>query len=140
MVQEACLRAYRFLPGLRGDNSRAWLLTIVRNTCYTWLHQQHTDETFDESIHDVECEALDPEAIYMQKINQEKLRDAIAALPLELREVTVLRELEELPYKEISAIAHIHLGTVMSRISHARRRLQRYLMQHASEEGEEDGL
>ena len=140
MVQEACLRAYRFLPGLRGENSRAWLLTIVRNTCYTWLHQQHTDEIFDEAIHDVESEALDPEAIYMHTIDQEKLKEAIEALPLELREVTVLREIEEMPYKEISAVAHIPLGTVMSRLSHARKRLQRYLVQYASEEEHEGEL
>lgn len=134
MVQEACLRAYRFLPSFRGGNSRAWLLTIVRNTCYTWLHQQHTSEVFNEGIHDVESDALDPEVIYMHVIEQEKLKEAIEALPLELREVTVLRELEELPYKEISTIAHIPMGTVMSRLSHARRRLQRYLTRQANEE------
>lgn len=135
MVQEACLRAYRFLPGFRGGNSRAWLLTIVRNTCYTWLHQQHTNEIFTEEMYDVEDEDLDPEKLYMRSIDQEKLKEAIRALPLELREVTILRELEELSYKEISAIAHIPIGTVMSRLSHARKRLQRELARHSSEEG-----
>lgn len=134
MVQEACLRAYRFLPSFRGGNSRAWLLTIVRNTYYTWLHQQHTNEVFDEQVHDVESEALDPELIYLHEIDQEKLKEAIEALPVELREVIVLRELEELSYKEISAMAHIPMGTVMSRLSHARKRLQRDLARRAKEE------
>lgn len=134
MVQEACLRAYRFLPSFRGGNSRAWLLTIVRNTCYTWLHQQHTNEVFDEQMHDVESEALDPELIYLHEIDQEKLKEAIETLPVELREVIVLRELEELSYKEISAMAHIPMGTVMSRLSHARKRLQRDLARRAKEE------
>lgn len=134
MVQEACLRAYRFLPGFHGGNSRAWLLTIVRNTCYTWLRQQHTHETFYEDIHDIESETLDPEIIYMHTVDQEQLKEAIVALPFELREVTVLRELEELSYKEISAIAHIPMGTVMSRLSHARKRLQRDLTRRTNEE------
>lgn len=134
MVQEACLRAYRFLPGFRGGNSRAWLLTIVRNTCYTWLHQHHTDEVFQEELHEVESAELDPETIYMHSIDQQRLQAAIASLPVELREVTILRELEELSYKEISAIAHIPMGTVMSRLSHARKRLQRELLQRSKEE------
>lgn len=136
MVQEACLRAYRFLPGFHGGNSRAWLLTIVRNTCYTWLHQQHPNEVFNEKLHDVESEALDPENIYLHSLNQERLKRAIEALPLELREVTVLRELEDLSYKEISSVAHIPMGTVMSRLSHARKRLQRDLAKRTSEEEE----
>jgi RNA polymerase sigma factor (sigma-70 family) len=140
MVQEACLRAYRFLPNFRGENSRAWLLTIVRNTCYTWIHQQHTNEVFNEEIHDRESEALDPEKIYIHTIDQEKLKEAIEALPLELREVTVLREFEELSYKEISGIAHIPMGTVMSRLSHARKRLQRSLANHMNEEENEGEL
>ena len=134
MVQEACLRAYRFLPHFRDGNSRAWLLTIVRNTCYTWLHQQHTNDAFYEEIHDVESEALDPENIYILRVDQKKVAEAIKALPLELREITILRELEELSYKEISAVAHIPMGTVMSRLAHARKRLQHYLANQTNEE------
>jgi RNA polymerase sigma factor (sigma-70 family) len=134
MVQEACLRAYRFLPDFRGENSRAWLLAIVRNTCYTWLHRQHPNEIFDEKMYEMESDALDPETIYIHFIDQEKVQAAIKALPLPLREVTVLRELEELSYKEISAIAHIPLGTVMSRLSHARKRLQHELAYKENEE------
>ena len=134
MVQEACLRAYRFLPDFRGGNSRAWLLTIVRNTCYTWLHQQHTNEALDEKMDNLGSDAFDPETIYMHIMDQEKVKASIEALPLPLREVTVLRELEELSYKEISSIAHIPMGTVMSRLAHARKRLQRDLAQRAKEE------
>lgn len=140
MVQEACLRAYRFLPSFRGGSSRAWLLTIVRNTCYTWLHQQHIAEFFNEELHDIESEALDPENIYMHLMDQEKVKEAIEALPLELREVIVLREIEELSYKEISIIVHIPMGTVMSRLSHARKRLQQYLTRQINEEENEGEL
>lgn len=140
IVQEACLRAYRFLPSFRGGSSRAWLLAIVRNTCYTWLHQQHTDEIFNEELHDRESAALDPEHIYMHLIEQEKVKEAIEALPLELREVTVLREMEELSYKEISAIVHIPMGTVMSRLSHARARLHQYLVKRTNEEENDSEL
>jgi RNA polymerase sigma factor (sigma-70 family) len=134
MVQEACLRAFRFLPSFRGGDSRVWFLTIVRNTCYTWLHQQHTDEVLQEEIHDVENETFNPEKIYMQHMEQEKLKEAIEALPLELREIIALRELEELSYKEISTIVHIPMGTVMSRLARARKRLQRYLAVRVREE------
>ena len=134
MVQEAYLRAFRFFPSFRGGDSRAWLLTIVRNTCYTWLHQQHTNEVFNEEIHDVECDALNPEEVHMHIVDQEQLREALAALPVEFREVIVLRELDELSYKEISAIIHIPVGTVMSRLARARKRLQNYLTAQKNEE------
>ena len=127
VVQESYLRALKFFAGFRGGNSRPWLLTIVRNTCYTWLHQQHTNEVLDEKMDNLGSDAFDPETIYMHIIDQEKVKAAIEALPLSLREVTVLRELEELSYKEISSIAHIPMGTVMSRLAHARKRLQRDL-------------
>lgn len=134
MVQEAYLRAFRFFPSFHGGDSRAWLLTIVRNTCYTWLHQQHRDDVFDEEIHDVESEALNPEELEMHIIDQQRLKEAIEALPLEFREVIVLRELEELSYKEISTIEHVPVGTVMSRLARARRRLQRSLTELRKEE------
>ena len=134
MVQEACLRAFRFLPSFRGGDSRTWLLTIVRNTCYTWLHQQHVNEVFQEDVHDVENENSDPERIYIQYLDQQQIKEAIQALPLELREVIALRELEDLSYKEISSIVHIPMGTVMSRLARARKRLQGYLADRMSEE------
>jgi RNA polymerase sigma factor (sigma-70 family) len=134
MVQEAYLRAFRFFPSFHGGDSRAWLLTIVRNTCYTWLHQRHTDDVFDEERHDVESESLNPEQLEMHVIDQQRLKEAIESLPVEFREVIVLRELEELSYKEISSITHVPVGTVMSRLARARKRLQRSLAERTKEE------
>jgi RNA polymerase sigma factor (sigma-70 family) len=134
MVQDAYLRAFRFFPSFHGGDSRAWLLTIVRNTCYTWLHHQHAAEVFDEEIHDVESESSNPEALEMHLLDQQKLKEAIEVLPPEFREVIVLRELEELSYKEISTIAHVPVGTVMSRLARARKRLQNYLAARSKEE------
>lgn len=138
MVQEACLRAYRFFPGFRGSNSRVWLLTIVRNTCYTWLQQRRRDELttpFDDEIHDIECDTLNPETLHLQRIDQNKIKEAFEALSVEYREVMVLRELEDLSYKDISVIAHVPLGTVMSRLARARKQLQRYLAAQMNDEG-----
>lgn len=138
MVQEACLRAFRFLQGFRGGDSRVWLLTIVRNTCYTWLQRRHLDEQtipFNEELHDRESDMLNPEVLYLRRIDQQRLRAALEALPVEFREVVVLRELEEMSYRDISTIVHIPLGTVMSRLARARKQLQRYLAQQANEEG-----
>ncbi len=134
MVQEAYLRAFRFFPSFHGGDSRAWLLAIVRNTCYTWLHQRHTDDVFDEERHDVESESLNPEQLEMHVIDQQRLKEAIESLPVEFREVIVLRELEELSYKEISSITHVPVGTVMSRLARARKRLQRSLAECTKEE------
>jgi RNA polymerase sigma-70 factor (ECF subfamily) len=127
VVQEACLRAFKFFGGFYGGDSRAWLLTIVRNTCYSWLRHNRAHELttpFDESIHDVECAGLNPEALLLHQADQQLLRRALEALPVESREVIVLRELEGLSYKEIGTIADIPLGTVMSRLARARKRLQ----------------
>jgi len=137
MVQEACLRAFRFFQGFRGGDGRVWLLTIVRNTCYTWLQQRRAEELtvpFQEELHDVECAALNPEVLHLHRIDQQRLKDALEALPVEFREVMILRELEELSYKEISAIARVPLGTVMSRLARARKWLQRYLANEANKE------
>lgn len=137
MVQEACLRAFRSFQGFRGGDSRVWLLTIVRNTCYMWLRQHRVDALtipFQEELHDVECEALNPEALLLNHVNQQRLRDALEALPVEFREVMILRELEDLSYKEISAIAHVPLGTVMSRLARARKWLQHHLADQMNEE------
>ena len=138
MVQEACLRAFRFFQGFRGGDSRVWLLTIVRNTCYTWLQQRRLDEQttpFDEELHDIESEVFNPEVLHLRRIDQQRLREALEALPIEFREVMVLRELEEMSYRDISTIAHIPLGTVMSRLARARKQLQRYLAKQTNEEG-----
>ncbi len=85
VVQEACLRAYKFFGGFYSGDSRAWLLTIVRNTCYTWLRHNRAHELmtpFDETVHDVECEALNPETVLLHSADQQLLRQALEALPV----------------------------------------------------------
>jgi RNA polymerase sigma factor (sigma-70 family) len=126
MVQEAYLRALRFFGGFHGTDARAWLLTIVRNTCYTWLKRNRLAEMsgdFDEAVLTKESDELDPEASHVLKVQSQLINEAIEKLPIEFREVVILRELEELSYKEIAAITGIPIGTVMSRLSRARKRL-----------------
>jgi len=130
VVQEAYLRAFKFFDGYRGGESRTWLLTIVRNTCYSWLQRNRARELTD-SIGETEIEAADftnPELHLVQKADAQMVRAALAELPLEFREVTVMRELEELSYKEIAAIANLPIGTVMSRLARGRKRLHSLLV------------
>ncbi len=133
VVQEACLRAFRFFDSYRGGNSRAWLLTIVRHTCYTWLqtNRAHDLTAFDEMLDNADPGA-GPEELVLQSVDQQSLRRALEELPVEFREVLILRELEELSYKEIATIAGVPLGTVMSRLARARKRLQHSLSQPAA--------
>ena len=126
MVQEAYLRALRFFGGFHGTDARAWLLTIVRNTCYTWLKRKQAPEfscDFEEAVMTKESEEPDPESSHELKVQAQLINEAIEKLPVEFREVVILRELEELSYKEIAAITGIPIGTVMSRLSRARKRL-----------------
>ncbi len=127
LVQEAYLRALRFFEGFRGGDSRAWLLTIVRNTCYTWLGQQgkHEAAEFDEEIHSPA--SSDPETLLLEGVDHRAVRGALEELPAEFREVIVLRELEGLSYKEIADVAGLPVGTVMSRLARARQRLAQSL-------------
>jgi RNA polymerase sigma-70 factor (ECF subfamily) len=136
VVQEACLRAFRFLESLRGDNARAWLLAIVRNTYYTSLKRNQVESLsvpFDEeTIAAHEASELDGwQGAAEQLLHQEDARrlvnDALGRLPDEFREVIVLRELEDLSYKEIARIAGVPLGTVMSRLARARKLLLQHL-------------
>jgi RNA polymerase sigma factor (sigma-70 family) len=131
VVQEAYLRAFRFFGGFRGEDARAWLLSIVRNTFYTW-HQQnrgHAADTteFEEDMHSLETGTAEhdgsPEAMLIRSQSQKRVHKALQSLRLEYREVVVLRELEELSYKEIAAIVGIPMGTVMSRLGRARQQL-----------------
>jgi len=132
--QTACLRAVQFFDGFQGTNPRAWLLTIVRNTFYTWLQQRNRREEiaapFDEEAHAVESGGPDPEAQLLRQADARLLRKAFEELPLPFREVMVLRELEGMSYKEIAAIAGLPIGTVMSRLARARRHLQEFLIHH----------
>ena len=131
VVQEAYLRAFRYFGGFRGEDARAWLLSIVRNTFYTW-HQQnrgHAADTteFEEEVHSLESGAAgqddSPEAALIRSQSQKRVHQALRSLRLEFREVVVLRELEELSYKEIAAIVGIPMGTVMSRLGRGRQQL-----------------
>ena len=124
VAQEALLRACRFFRGFHGDDARAWLLQIVRNTCYTWLEKNRPMELsmeFDEEIHLQACAT--PETLAIAGDDRERLILALETLPPRFREVLVLRELEGCSYKEIAAITSLPIGTVMSSLSRARRQL-----------------
>ncbi len=141
-VQEAYLRAFKAYTQFRGGDGKAWLLTIVRNVCYSRLRRerrQAVPEEFDEQQHAPVNEAAEAAARLRKELNTERLRAGLAALPEEMREVIVLHEIEGLAYKEIAGVAGIPLGTVMSRLARARLRLQRELRQQLNEE-EKNGL
>jgi RNA polymerase sigma-70 factor (ECF subfamily) len=126
VMQDAAVRALRFFSSLRNEDARAWLLTIVRNTWYARFSKvgsadQHA--VFDEMTDDRPAEQLDPEALVIQRQAVERVQRAIERLPVDFREVIVLRELEGLSYKEIAAVVGIPIGTVMSRLARARERL-----------------
>jgi len=130
VVQEAYLRAFKFFSGYRGGESRAWLLTIVRNTCYTWLQQHRSDDlvdSLDEKLDQAGIDFADPETILLQRADAEMVRVALAELPVEFREIVIMREMEGLSYKEIAMIADVPMGTVMSRLARGRNRLQALL-------------
>jgi RNA polymerase sigma-70 factor (ECF subfamily) len=128
LVQEAYLRAWKSLNGFAGGDGRSWLLSIVRNTCYTWLQRDRpsrVDAAFNEEIHSGESDGSSPETALLQSLDRQLLKQALEELPLEFREVLIMRELEGLSYKEIADVADIPVGTVMSRLARARQRLQR---------------
>ena len=130
-AQEALLRAFRFFRGFHGGEPRAWLLQIVRNTCYTWLEKNRPMDLsteFDEEVHTLS--STSPETLAIAGDNRERLTHALESLPPRFREVIVLRELEGCSYKEIAAITSIPIGTVMSALARARQRLQRALTQN----------
>jgi RNA polymerase sigma factor (sigma-70 family) len=126
VVQDAYLRALRFFSSLRGEDARAWLLTIVRNTWYGRFPRRAGSTVMtvagEEEDHRADA-SLDPEAQMIQQQTVGQVRRALETLPTDFREVLVLRELEGLSYKEIAAIVGIPLGTVMSRLARARERL-----------------
>jgi len=123
VAQEAMLRAFRFFDGLRGE-PRPWLLAIVRNTCFDWLraHRPADLSSLEEGMEFIE-ESETPEMLAARNLDRRMLNEAIAALPIQFREVLILRELEDLSYREIARIAGVPIGTVMSRLSRARRLL-----------------
>ena len=128
VAQEAMLRAYRFFGQFRGGDARAWLLQIVRNTCYTWMEKNRPLELmteFDEELH--MQPSANPETLAAREDEREHLKRALESLPTRVREVLVLRELEECSYKKIAEITGIPMGTVMSTLSRGRELLKRTL-------------
>lgn len=128
IVQEAYLRAWRFFDGFRGGDGRAWLLKIVRNTFYSSLPgaaeaalSPHPDgvAALDE-IADESALGSNPETLLLREAGRQQLEQQLLALPAEFREALVLRELEDLSYREIATITEVPIGTVMSRLSRAR--------------------
>jgi RNA polymerase sigma-70 factor (ECF subfamily) len=126
VVQEAYLRAFRFFDSFKGGDGKAWLLAVVRNTCLTWRRREHgmVKVPFDEEVHRSARHVPTAESVLLEEANLGGLRDCLEALPDEFRGVLVMRELEEMPYKEIAEVTSLPIGTVMSRLSRARRRLQ----------------
>jgi RNA polymerase sigma factor (sigma-70 family) len=134
VVQEACLRAFRGIGGFAGTNARAWLLTIVRHAAYTWLSKNRSASLL--VVEDLEAveqqasgasafgqDAQTPEAALIAKADAQRLESAIAELPLPFRETLVLRDVQGLDYREIAEVTKVPIGTVMSRLARARRRL-----------------
>ena len=131
MVQEAYLRAISHFAGFRGGDGRAWLLTIVRNTCFNRLRQKGASDhnpDFNETIHSTVRQAPNPETALLLAERAALVRQSLEELPPEYREVIVLRELQQLSYREIANIAGIPLGTVMSRLSRARLQLRQAIV------------
>lgn len=127
VVQEAYLRAFRFFDGYRGGDAKAWLLAVVRNTCRTWQRRQVRESgavPFDEAVHSGDEALPDQEQILVNREQVRALRHCIEKLPLDFREVLVMRELEEMSYQQIADALGLALGTVMSRLSRARKRLE----------------
>jgi RNA polymerase sigma-70 factor (ECF subfamily) len=138
VVQDACVRALKYVGTLRDGDARAWFLTIVRHAFYDWCKRNRPAEivkddgtAIDMAVAD---SAMDPERVAQCNSESRLLADMMAELPLAYREVLILRELEELSYKEIARIADIPVGTVMSRLARARALPQRSPLLHAIRE------
>ena len=132
VVQEACLRAYRAISTFAGGNPRAWVLTIVRHTAYTWLRRNRSASlVMVDDLEAVERTHTDPgdqekptpETELIAKADAARLESAIAELPAPFKETLVLRDVQGLDYREIAQITDVPIGTVMSRLARARRRL-----------------
>ena len=133
IVQEASMRAFKNIRGFSGGNPRAWVLTIVRNTSYSWLaknrpkdvvfsddlDQDHREQIEQRTIQEMQT----PETALIAKLEAEQVRKAMASLPAPFREVLVLREIHDLDYRTIAEVAALPIGTVMSRLARARRLL-----------------
>jgi RNA polymerase sigma-70 factor (ECF subfamily) len=130
VAQEASLRAFRFFGSFRGENARAWLMSIVRNTFYTWLRKNRPlDKSIDINDETMEIEdvSANAEEVNPHFADADAVRRAIAELPVDFREIVVLREMEGFSYREIAELAEVPIGTVMSRLARARKLLQKRL-------------
>jgi RNA polymerase sigma factor (sigma-70 family) len=144
VVQEATLRAYRSFEDLRGADGKAWLLTIVRNCHLTSLKQQQRRNQVQlphegaEQSNELVASTPDPQSLAIHRDEQRMLQRLMAALPDEQREVLVLREIEDMDYREIAAVTSLPIGTVMSRLARARAALRSRWLQEA--QGESHGV
>jgi len=129
VVQDACLRAWRFFDSQRGEAVKPWLLSIVRHACFDYLRaRKHEMLPLDEEAAAAyPDEAHGPEQLLLVRVRREQVDGAMRALPWAFREAIVLRELEALSYEEIARITGVPLGTVMSRLSRARKLLRQSL-------------
>jgi len=132
VVQEAFMRALRYFDAMKGSEARPWLLRIVRNTCFTWLEKNRPadvvplDDSEEGSAQMAAAADYDtPEVILLQSANRKLVNQALEELPVGFREVLVMRELEDLSYKEIAHIAGVPIGTVMSRLARGREMLRK---------------
>ena len=141
IVQEASMRAFRGIRGYAGGDPRAWVLTIVRNTSYSWLAKNRPatvvlahdlDERPREQAASASEAAETPEAQLIAKAEAEMVRKAVTSLPAPFREVLVLREIHDLPYKTIAEVAQLPIGTVMSRLARARQLLYAAIKESAA--------
>ncbi len=133
IVQEASMRAFKYIRGFSGGNPRAWVLTIVRNTSYSWLAKNRPkdvvlsddlDQDHREQIEQAGTQEMQtPETALIAKLEAQQVRKAMAALPAPFREILVLREVHDLDYRTIAEVAALPIGTVMSRLARARRLL-----------------
>jgi len=128
VLQDAMLRAYRHFEGLRGE-ARPWLLAIVRNACWSWLATNRPSDL--QASEELESDLPGPEAILARELDRREVNEAIESLPAQFREALVLRELEELSYKEIAEVVGCPIGTVMSRLHRGRRILKQAMAESA---------
>jgi RNA polymerase sigma-70 factor, ECF subfamily len=131
IVQESYLRAFKFFGGYQGGDSRAWVLKIVRNTSYSFLEKNRPAglaEEFDEKIHTASTERPDTETALLRLLDSRMVREALAELSVTFREVLVLRELEDMSYKEIAEVMGTPIGTVMSGLARGRAQLRERLL------------
>ena len=147
VLQESCIKALRAFDQFRGGDFRAWFLTIVRNTSFTWL--QRTKESRGRSSElslevgaelAADDQTFDPQVIAIRAADAERVRRAISRLPDVLRETVILRELEGLSYKEIGKIVSVPIGTVMSRLARGRSQLLELLMETNPSEARTPGM